>query len=478
MNKTIRVILLILLAIHYVVLSWHFIPHVSDDGGIYARYVHWLSQEGRLVWNPDQPVEGFSSPLWLILLSIVQIVGIPFAFASKMMGFLCGALTITLIFYSVGKKHGDWWAIMATVGSLTNMGFFYWMGSGLETPLLTLLWVWTFVSWGSQRGLIGLSLMGVVRPEGPFLCLLGLAFWPASKRPWSILIPAVAWWSFRLLYFGAIFPNTYYAKVGGVLFSRLTDGFNYVFPVALIWLAGAVLLGFRKQQRAAWLWVGAGIFAVFWGGGDWMWWGRMLVPFAIMSCLLVPRSWKEAWVLLPVVYGLFQLSVPYKAVLAAYSGKRLPSIGFQEGTLYEQSIEQAAYIRANLPSGDLIAINHAGFLPAELPEYDFLDMTGLNNSIIASSSNGGLHQKYDVEYVLEQNPSAIVFHRRGNFNIEDPLKDAHYWVGEQLLWNSSVFQERYVLANSYWERRGSGGAVVFSFIALNKSTMEERSIEP
>ena len=69
------------------------------------------------------------------------------------------------------------------------------------------------------------------------------------------------------------------------------------------------------------------------------------------------------------------------------------------------SQEQARFLQSVLPSSNdktySIAVNHAGFLPLYLKEYTILDMTGLNNKYIAGLS-GGLHQEYDVDYVLAQ----------------------------------------------------------------------------
>jgi hypothetical protein len=275
---------------------------------------------------------------------------------------------------------------------------------------------------------------------------------------------------FRALFFGEVLPNTFYAKMGGELASRLQQGVAYTWPLLICWTAAVLRCWQRGGCFRRWIWAGSGVFVVLWGGGDWMWWGRMLVPFTLIFALLLPvRGTKEIWVWLPLLWSSWQLALPYKAILAAYAGKRLPEVGFQEGTLRAQSIEQAAYFRKVLPAGSLIAVNHAGFLPMLLPEYRFLDMTGLNNEQIAKRASGGLHQKYDAQYLLEQEPDAVVFHRRGFFEKNAPLAAANYWVGEDKLWQSTAFQSSYVLEEYYWERRASGGGQVFSFVALRAS---------
>ena len=56
-----------------VVMSHHYIQHVSDDGAIFLRYVENIIAGEGAVFNQGEYVEGYSSPLWLLLLCLFSI---------------------------------------------------------------------------------------------------------------------------------------------------------------------------------------------------------------------------------------------------------------------------------------------------------------------------------------------------------------------------------------------------------------------
>ena len=51
---------------------------VLDDAFIYFRYAENFRQTGQLVFNRDEYVEGFTSPLWMLLLTGTRLLGLPF----------------------------------------------------------------------------------------------------------------------------------------------------------------------------------------------------------------------------------------------------------------------------------------------------------------------------------------------------------------------------------------------------------------
>ena len=68
-------------------LTWYFLPHTTDDAFIFFRYAqNWANGAGP-VWNiGDVPVEGFSSPLWLYLLTLAHGVGFTIPIFAKLAG--------------------------------------------------------------------------------------------------------------------------------------------------------------------------------------------------------------------------------------------------------------------------------------------------------------------------------------------------------------------------------------------------------
>ena len=51
---------------------------VLDDAFVYFRYAENFAQTGELVFNLGEYVEGFTSPLWMVLLAITRAIGLRF----------------------------------------------------------------------------------------------------------------------------------------------------------------------------------------------------------------------------------------------------------------------------------------------------------------------------------------------------------------------------------------------------------------
>ncbi|MAA77891.1 MAG: hypothetical protein CL916_01425 [Deltaproteobacteria bacterium] len=449
---------------------YHYAPHATDDAFIFYRYVNHIVDGNGIVWNKGElPVEGFSSPLWIFLLTIGKLFGVPLPIFSLIIGVLSilGTVLIMIIILNYKSILG-----LISVAVLLCFGsVYYWSLSGMETGLFMLCFLASFVSIHIPSFRYWVLLLGLTRPEGFLLMIPWSILWARvhpQKRGfifWAWL-PTIVYFLFRLLYFDAWLPNTYYAKVGASLLERLGDGFMYATPVLLCLLT--IGLTFRSSIGTLLLSLFMGCTAqvciVILGGGDWMTWGRMLVPMfpfiIIMTSIQIARGYRF---LIVITYFLFPFSTPFAAWPAMIQGKTLPITGFQEGGLYNISKEIALDIRKNIPKGATIAINHAGFLPYLLSDYNFIDMTGLNDRFIAHHAKGGLHQKYDVEYVLQRKPELVVF----NSFIKPAGKklSLQYWMGETALYEHPSFLKQYQMVPIYYERErfGGGNAYILLF---------------
>ncbi len=127
-----------------------FLPHslafrawLVDDAGISFSYARSLAQGHGLVAQPGvPPVEGFSNPLWTLLLSGLFAAGMfdP-AWTPKVLSFVLVAATFGTIAWSRGLAS---WPRAAAAGVAIlllslNTGFVVWTSSGLENPLLAFL---------------------------------------------------------------------------------------------------------------------------------------------------------------------------------------------------------------------------------------------------------------------------------------------------------------------------------------------------
>ncbi len=94
--------LALLLAVFLQVYLW---PHVTDDAYISFRYAYNLAVGNGLVFNPGEHVEGFSNPLWTLLLAgFFAASGFPLPDIARSLGLL-SALGTLIILWQVVRKH-------------------------------------------------------------------------------------------------------------------------------------------------------------------------------------------------------------------------------------------------------------------------------------------------------------------------------------------------------------------------------------
>ncbi len=214
---------------------------VLDDAYIYARYVDNLVHLGRgLVFNDGEYVEGYSSPLWCLLLAPVRALGLQWWTAIRLLGLVCAA--------------GSWWLLvvlarraapsgarplnLAAILLCFNYAVQSYFTSGVEAPMVQLV-ACAFALYvfdprhRAAAVLVGLAPM--VRHELVLPLAIALVWGWRSRGafPWiPTLVAALTllpWLVFRVLYYADIFPNTFYLK-DEVNWAR---GFEYLHDTAV-----------------------------------------------------------------------------------------------------------------------------------------------------------------------------------------------------------------------------------------------------
>jgi hypothetical protein len=299
----------------------YYFPRTVDDMYIFLRYAeNWAAGEG-LVYNHGAPVEGFSSPLWVALLTIGELAGLGGVTFAKLLA-LIALVALQVGLYQFSREAlglSPTGALVAPAFTAANSYVISWAMWGLETPAFLALMVWSalllrrHVTGPSRRRLLGFWLVGsafaLSRPEAPFfLGLIGLAVvleplrWGAMiGRLRAAVVPSLAvvsvfgaYLGFRLAYFGHWLPHTYYAKQGHEL-----DLENLI----SLWDQGA-------SEAEIFFLVGGGILAIGVGLAS-----RTAVPFFITLGTLVfvakvqldwmpnQRHFLPLWVFLPLAYA-------------------------------------------------------------------------------------------------------------------------------------------------------------------------------
>jgi len=255
-----------------------------DDAYIHFQYARNLAAGHGFAFNPDQPMPGSTSPLWVVLLAIPAMAGAPLWLTAKVLGVAFLALSSVLIWRLAGR-FTERPGVALTAGLLTAIdGRLAWAApSGMEITLFAALSVGALLARddiamhgadGRRQGLLALlcGLAANARPEGYLLAALLLFDVVNRDRP-SLRAVAVAGAIVAALVLpyiifcqattGHPLPTTFYAKAGShglpatkqylqaqIFFGLLTNP-----AAALMAPVGAVVLWRQgKAARLAVLW--------------------------------------------------------------------------------------------------------------------------------------------------------------------------------------------------------------------------------
>ena len=474
----------------------------SDDAFISFRYAGRLAEGKGLTWNDGCRVEGFSNFLWVMVLAAARFVGLNVVLTAKILGALSGAATLVVLYlltFLATKKAFLFVNLLAPFFHSLGIYSHFWMTSGMETSffaLLALLAVYLFAREELNGRRVPFSALAffaaaVTRPEGVMLFagasaylavsraskIRELRFGIFSKRDsiWAaafcILYAAFVLW--RYSFFGQWLPNSYYAKLGGQGEFAAALSYISVFFFAHSFLFLLVPFGFFLSGGGARIAATAFscgvtyVFGMLFMGRDWMdrwriWCHILPLIFAAIAVgaagafnpvLQGARgpvlSWliKIAFAAIIILGFIGQFAPPFEEIGEILAGRMREPKFAQEGDFTQKAAKEIGLLIArNAPPGALVAVNHAGAIPY-YAKVDAIDMTGLSDLHIAHMP-GGMHGKYDADYVLSRRPHFIVLNTH-----HAPLPDAiipDHWAGETAVYNHPDFKANYIRVPGYW----------------------------
>jgi hypothetical protein len=315
---------------------------IVDDAGISFAYARNLANGYGLVAQPGLvPVEGYSNPLWvLILVPFFWVAnGFDAVVVPKLLA-LMGVAAGFIAYYRAAALQLPGGRQIAVAGlSLAAMqsGLVIWCVSGLENGLyvfLLLLLATIISSPGSNQGVAaGLTAAAVAmtRPEGVVFSLAYpvMARWKhpveggvlkALRQYAAGLVPPLgAFLVFRMYYFGDLLPNTYYAK-GGPTWRSISEGAFLDFQV--IRAAGDDLAAATIGIRAGVVLLVLAAWSVF------FWWRSrkenplfvavsILLGLSVGVYILLPFDWMPEYRFATPFFIFFYLWVGHVAWCAA-----------------------------------------------------------------------------------------------------------------------------------------------------------------
>jgi arabinofuranosyltransferase len=483
-----------------------------DDAWISLRYARNLVEGHGLVFNPGERVEGYTHPLWVLLDTLIVALQLSPRLVLSLLGVACwiAAASATRRAARDSGASAEAQMFAGAIVAFAAMGVF-WGLSGLETAAFA----WALVeavrltrsavrgqSPGIAAGMV-FGLACLLRPEGALALLIvivvtiGAAAREGTGRPAlrvagrvlaGSVITYAPWQLFRVVYYGALLPNTFFAKSGGDPRWLLERGATYLFETAakgpLVPLALALAVAPRAFRRWETLAPAAVAFALIgftlWVGGDYLPFGRFVVPTLPLLALAVAGTIDELLARSSIVAAR---SIGVGACLAGLLGH----FGDTRVRAFDNATERyrvaGTWLRERAASDALIATPAAGVI-GWIGKTRVLDEFGLTDAYLARHLDPHLdpaklhapagHERGNASYVLERSPDimflANVWVRpvpltpktlRGNLAITS--------ITDRLLLEDPRFFERYEVLNFRLDETTWLGAAIRKDSALHPS---------
>jgi hypothetical protein len=447
----------------YLALSiWYWVqigPFIIDDAFIFFRYAENFARGHGFVYNVGEPVEGYTSFLWVLVLGVLRWCGLELVAAAKILGVLLGAATITLTWFAARTLFPS----LGFAGALpslylaSNRTFCVWSVEGMDAKVFGAVIVAAFVAWlryGSgvvwkwipATGIL-VGLLPLARPEGYLVAgvLAVAALAEATRagrfRGFALNATAAALVAgshlvYRLITYEDVVPNTFHAKVVGLQLANglrylnafLTSNSLYLFGILTVVGAALFLVDSRDSaaRRFVVVWVllhTAYLVAI---GGDYFEFRFIdaALPFVglltLRGCValgnrLSTSTGRSAALL---ILGVTWIGLNAQTVFLPIAPREWLTTPEREREFTEEFDRAARWIADHLDPEESIAISPAGVIAYRSPERYVLDLFGLNDREIARTiepATGyqiGHQREVSHDYVRERGISYFIGHPR------------------------------------------------------------------
>ena len=411
-----------------------------DDAFIAFRYAkNWADGLG-LVFNAGEAIEGYTPFSWTLGVAVVFALlptGSALTFV-KLSGLGLGLFVLWRSYTFPGPGGAPRRRFLVLLLA-ANPVFVANCGDGMETPLfmaLLLECARASLAEPSRRSGTGVGVLAAAciwtRPEAlPLLLVLPavlLFFHRSAVFVWvrafalAALSPVLGHIAWRLWYYGAPLPNTFYAKATGDLVARLAGGVadvasfagtDHGVPALGLWVAMALaLLGLRNREAAGkWLtllWGAVGFRLAFdlWSGSEYMGEFRFLAP-ALPPLFVLADEGARAMTG-PRTRRALAATVAIGVAFSCWGHIALSDARAR----YADGLERAhvalgTWLSESQPDGTWVALGDAGVVAfwSGLP---VTDLWGLTDAKIARLPGEYGDRPGTADYVLERRPGIIV----------------------------------------------------------------------
>ncbi len=418
-------------------LSW---DYAQDDAYISYRYVaNYLNGDG-LVFNVGERVEGFTNFGWVIWLLFWGVLGVNFLAVSKFTGLLFGLGIVILTGVVARRSLPDqpWLAGLVALIVAVNPSLAYWAPAGLETAAFAFFTLLSIYCWRQRNNFLIWSLLIAVwlRPEGALVAGLLVIIEMITERRINTfalrsaliaLVLSLPYVAFKIVYYGSLFPNPFYAKTGFSI-EQLQHGLDYIWLFLshyALWGAAfilpLVLWRFLAQSlRVFWLFYALFTVYILLIGGDVLEVHRFFIPLLPLNAILFVGS---IFVALRSQAGKTAVSVTVvAALLLAATSYIIPSryvtTYYTTGQGLNNKMQFLARRLEQVDSTNFtVAASTIGVFGYELIGHDLIDLVGLTDTVVSrhpqpeipNLESGWREPHYNTSYLLERAPDYIIF---------------------------------------------------------------------
>ncbi len=335
---------------------------VSDDGFITFRSLENFLHGYGPVFNVGERVQTFTHPLWFLLQAAAGFIfnlwkNNPLGqgqmyFLNIFISIGISILMISIFTFKTAASTQS--AILGLLIFSVSKSFIDYSTSGLENPLthlILLVFIVIYLNGDEKKGknifilaaltaLSGLDRLDTLLFYMPALMII---FWQ-SQNKWKTFVsiglgflPLIAWELFSLFYYGALFPNTAYAKIntGIPASSLIAQGLRYysnslkLDPITLLTIfAVSIAVLTRKNRSHKTILTGVILYLLYtvYIGGDFMSGRYFSTPLLVCIALLSTMDFKS-----PTVYGVTLALVLLVGILPMYRPPEpAPSFGAED----------------------------------------------------------------------------------------------------------------------------------------------------
>jgi len=463
-----------------------------DDTYIFFRYAQNVSGGHGFVFNAgEMPGEGFTSWLWLLILSFTNLLGLAPILTSKVLGLMC-LLSASFFFYLTisrlfkNNTSAKISAVILTAAFCFNYRMIAHSVSGMETSLYVLavtilLYILTSALQAEAHDykwwlILSLCTTGLflVRPEGAALGGLSLLIMAIRHprallklKPWlygvlGLLFPISIFLVWKTIYFGYTLPLSYYHKV---IVQEVEYGESFrhlmLFVKSYLWLLIlAVIMVFyslRKLKNYMFLYflliflAIVSLYLLFYPAMNYL--HRFYIPYLSFLLIMVSpgvflsiekiKGFRRPWLQVSsslVLLALFVFTMNIHALSIKPKTPRYRVKSWTKMVDPQKTRAKLGMLMSRLPRQVVVANTEMGVIPY-YSGLTCLDMAGLTDPYTA-------HHGVSMDYLVKRKTDLILFNRNAGKMVPKDWDKYTHPYGSVFL--SQQFVSNYVNMGKYF----------------------------